>query len=85
MDFGKALTQIKQGKQLRRKAWGNRKFIYLVPGSQFIVNRPPLHGIFPLGTPMNYAPHIDVMDNNDVAQPWVASTEDMLAEDWEQA
>ena len=83
MNFGDALALIKQGKKLARSGWnGKNQFVFMVPGSQFQVSRPPLLGIYPEGTTINYHPHIDLRNADGVIVPWVASQGDMFAEDW---
>ena len=57
-------------------------FIFLVPGSHFEVNRPPLLGIYPEGTPIDYRSHIDMKTAQGDVVPWVASQTDLLADDW---
>ena len=57
-------------------------FLFLVQGSQFKVNRPPLLGIYQEGTKINYRPHIDMKTVNGEIVPWVASQSDLLEEDW---
>jgi len=57
-------------------------FIFLVPGSKFKVNRPPLLGIYPEGTEINYHAHIDMNTTTGEVVPWVASQSDILADDW---
>lgn len=84
MDFGGALRSLKQGEKLRRRGWNGRDmFIYLVPGSVFEVNRPPLLGIYPLGRVIRYKPHIDMCTAEGEHVPWLASQTDILADDWE--
>ena len=47
MDFGKAIEALKAGKKVAREGWnGKGMFLFLVPGSTFQVNRPPLLGIY---------------------------------------
>lgn len=58
-------------------------FLFLVPGSVFVVNRPPLLGIYPEGTTISYQPHIDMRTAQGSVVPWLASQSDMLADDWE--
>lgn len=83
MDFGQALTQLKNGAKVARNGWnGKGMFLFLVPGSTFKVNRPPLLGIYPEGTEINYCPHIDMKTADEKVVPWLASQTDMLAEDW---
>lgn len=86
MNFGQALEALKTGKLVTRPGWnGKGMFLYLVPGSTFAVNRPPLSGIYPEGTVITYLPHIDMKTADGSCVPWLASQTDILAEDWEAA
>lgn len=60
-----------------------RMFVFLVSGSTFKVNRPPLLGIYEDGTEINYQPHVDMKTADGTIVPWLCSQSDMLAEDWE--
>lgn len=81
--FGDALTALKAGFRVTREGWnGKGMFLFLVQGSTFQVNRPPLLGIYPEGTTINYRPHIDMRTVDGAIVPWVASQSDVLAEDW---
>lgn len=81
--FGDALVELKAGSRVARLGWnGKNMFLFLVPGSTFIVNRPPLLGIYPEGTAVQYHSHIDMCTANGTIVPWLASQTDMLAEDW---
>ena len=83
MDFSKALLEIKAGKKLARSGWnGVGQFVFLVPGSRFTVNRPPLLGIYPEGTEIDYCPHIDIRNAQGQIVPWLASQGDLMATDW---
>ena len=83
MNFGAALDALKAGERLCRAGWnGKGMFLFLVPGSTFQVNRPPLLGIYPEGTTINYHAHIDMKTAQDTVVPWLASQTDVLAEDW---
>jgi len=83
-DFSWALLHIKAGSKVAREGWnGKGMFIYLVPGSTFQVNRPPLLGIYPEGTTINYLSHIDMRTATGHCVPWLASQTDILADDWE--
>lgn len=83
MNFGDALAALKEGNRVARHGWnGKGMFLFLVPGSTFEVNRPPLLGIYPEGTVINYHPHIDMKTAQDTVVPWLASQTDVLAEDW---
>jgi hypothetical protein len=83
-DFGTALQHMRNGSCVRRSGWnGKNMFIFLVPGSVFKVNRPPLLGIFPAGQEVRYHPHIDMRTATGEIVPWLCSQTDMLSEDWE--
>jgi len=85
VEFGQALSLLKSGGRVRRKGWNGRgMFIFLVPGSVFQVNRPPLLGIYPEGTTVEYCPHVDMKTADGKVVPWLASQTDILAEDWEE-
>lgn len=82
--FGVALAGVKDGQRWSRRGWnGKNMFIFLVPGSIFKVNRPPLLGIYPEGTEINYHAHIDMRTADGQIVPWLASQTDILADDWE--
>jgi len=84
MNFGQALEALKNGKKVARSGWnGKGMFLFLVPGSQFAVSRPPLLGIYPEGTIINYHAHVDMKTATGDVVPWLCSQTDMLAEDWE--
>ncbi len=84
MDFSQALVQLKAGERVCRSGWnGKDMFVYLVDGSRFKVNRPPLLGIFPEGTEINYLPHIDMKTVDGSCVPWLANQTDIMADDWE--
>ena len=83
LTFGDALDLLKEGEKVARLGWnGKGMFLFLVPGSTFTVNRPPLLGIYPEGTEVNYHAHIDMKTADGQVVPWLASQTDMLAEDW---
>jgi hypothetical protein len=83
LTFGQAVEALKVGQKVAREGWnGKGMFLFLVPGSQFQVNRPPLLGIYPEGTTINYHPHIDMKTAQDTVVPWLASQTDVLADDW---
>ena len=84
MNYEGALTAIKAGLKVAREGWNGRgMFVFLVPGSTFKVNRPPLLGIFPEGTEVTYRPHIDIKNVDGSIAVWVPSITDQMAEDWQ--
>ncbi len=83
LTFGDALHFLKQGAKVARRGWnGKGMFLFRVPGSTFKVNRPPLLGIYPEGTEINYCPHVDMKTADGKIVPWLASQTDVLADDW---
>lgn len=83
MNFGHALELLKRGHRVARSGWnGKGMFLFLVPGSTFKVNRPPLLGIYPEGTEVNYHAHIDMKTADGQVVPWLCSQTDALASDW---
>jgi hypothetical protein len=83
LTFGDALVALKGGAKVARTGWnGKGMFVFLVPGSQFTVNRAPLLGIYPEGTPITYRPHIDIKGADGSISTWVPSIGDVMAEDW---
>ena len=84
MNYSDALHKIKEGKLLARKGWnGKGMFVFLVQGSTFTVNRPPLNIIFPEGTEITYRPHTDIKNADGSISTWVPSQGDQFSEDWE--
>lgn len=83
MDFSQALACLKEGHKVAREGWnGKEMFIFIVQGSTFEVNRPPLLGIYPEGTEITYQPHVDMRTANGTVVPWLCSQSDLLADDW---
>lgn len=84
LTFGDALQMLKAGKKVARTGWnGKGMFVYLVQGSTFAVNRPPLLGIYAEGTTINYNAHIDIKGADGSVSTWVPSIGDCLATDWQ--
>lgn len=83
MNFSQALDAIKTGKKVARSGWnGKNMFVFLVPGSRFKVNRPPLLGIYPEGTKIDYHAHVDLRTATGQIVPWLVGQTDLLADDW---
>lgn len=83
MSFGQAIEAAKQGMKIARAGWnGKGLFVFLVQGSTFTVNRPPLLGIYPEGTAITYRPHLDIKNADGSIATWAPSGSDALAEDW---
>jgi len=83
LTFGDAVHLLKLGHKVTRAGWnGKGIFLFLVLGSQFKVSRPPLLGIYPEGTEINYRPHIDMKTADGSVSTWNPTCNDVLAEDW---
>ncbi len=78
MNFGQALTELKNGNRVKRKGWnGDGIFLALqVPDKNSKMTQPYI-----------YIDTLGLKTNNPNAPkgrvPWLASQTDMLAEDWE--
>lgn len=84
MDIGGAMNAMREGKRVARSGWnGKGMFVFLVPGSTFQVSRPPLLGIYPEGTTINYHSHVDMKTADGTIVPWLCSQADLQAFDWE--
>lgn len=84
LPFSVVLDLVKNnGSRAARKGWnGKGMFIFLVPGSEFTVNREPLMSILGEGTKVKYHGHIDMKTADGMIVPWLASQTDILANDW---
>ncbi len=86
-DFGRALRVLKDGGCVTRGGWnGAHMCLVLIPGSHFEVSAGrPLAVHLPVGTPVDYRAHIDMLTADGSLVPWLASQSDVLAEDWQEA
>ncbi len=74
MNFGEALTSVKQGKKIARSGWnGKGMWVELqVPDAHSKMTLPYLY--------LNYP--ADAQNTPGARVPWLASQTDILAEDW---
>ena len=94
MNFGHALTALKQGHKVARAGWnGKGMWIALTPGSSFAVQHAKEgHAAYHRaqeiedagrGADIKLLPHIDMRAaDGSMVIGWLASQTDMLAEDW---
>ena len=83
MNIGNAVEAMKRGLRVARSGWnGKGMYLFLVNGSTFEVNRPPLLGIYPEGTEIRYNAHVDMRTADGSIAPWLCSQSDLLADDW---
>ena len=83
MDFGIVLQALQGGKRARRPYMAEGTFIYLVPGSEFTVSRPPLNVHYAEGTQIRYHSHIDIAYSDGSCGVWPMPQADVLADDWQ--
>jgi len=72
VDFGQALAHMKNGGRAERNCWNCSSWIRLV--------EPEGTSDFDYG--MENMPYLEMKTAEDTLVPWVASHEDLLAEDW---
>jgi hypothetical protein len=83
MNYSEALHHVKFGALMARHGWNGKNMgIFLVPGSEFEINREPWLTIFPPGTKIKYRAHIDLIAADGTVGPWTPSSTDQLADDW---
>lgn len=83
LNFGEALDIIlREKKKMTHSGWQGKKFIYLVPSSNFVVNRGPLNDVFENGTDIDYNDHIDIMLSDGTCEPYMPSQSEMTRIDW---
>jgi hypothetical protein len=80
--FSSALDLLREGKRVGRREWKNARFVFLVDGSTFTVNRAPLNKFYSEGTQVIYRPHIDMCGADGSIGTWSPSMVDILALDW---
>lgn len=80
--FDLALVKIRMGKRVGRREWKNARYVFLVDGSEFEVNRAPLNKFFAEGTKVSYRPHIDMCGSDNTIGTWSPSMVDLMASDW---
>lgn len=87
MDFGAALTALRDGKKVERSGWNGRG-MYIVlqqgypDGIGINANTAKATGI-PEGTMCRFRPYLMMWTAQEDFVPWVASQTDLLADDWE--
>lgn len=83
LSFSAALESVKAGKKISREGWnGKGMFAFLVPGSNFKVDRAPLNTMYDAGTKVTYRPHIDLKAVDGTVGVWNPNMMDILADDW---
>ena len=81
--FGTALASLKDGARVRRAAWADGTFIYIVPSRRVNLNRAPLANFFPETDVIEHVAHISMCDINMRVRVWTPTHDDLLNNDWE--
>ena len=81
--FGIALSSLKNGARVRRAAWADGTFIYVVPTRQINPDRAPLANFFPETDVIECVAHINMCDINMRGRVWGPTHDDLLNNDWE--
>lgn len=82
MDFGSAISILKDGGIVTRKGWnGKGMYLYYVPASEYEPCTEAAKREFE-GKPVPYRAYIAMKTVDKEIVPWVASQTDILAEDW---
>lgn len=82
LNFSHAIHMLHSGRQMYRTTWVDSSFIFLVHGSDFIVNREPLASVLGHGVEVSYHQHIDIWKEGNFVSVWTPTQEDMGASDW---
>lgn len=64
---------------IRRKARTSKPS---VSSQLFVVDRPPLSTIYPVGSELHHRQHIDQRQADGTHAPWTPTSTDLLAADW---
>ena len=84
MNFGEVLEELRKGKRACREGWnGKNMWIYIERGKTipFDLLREPQRSW--LGSDMKVKDHFNLKNaQGDIVVGWLASQEDMLADDW---
>ena len=76
MDFGEALKTLKEGKKVARAGWNGK--------GQFVEKYGPYSICHPENNELRTsAEFLHLKNAQDIYVPWVPSTGDLFAEDWE--
>ncbi|HCR0680669.1 TPA: DUF2829 domain-containing protein [Klebsiella aerogenes] len=82
MNFGEALSALKDGKKVFRSGWnGANQFAWHVPAGEYPARMEAIKGFFP-DDKVPYAAYFALKNAQGKVVPWVPSVGDILAEDW---
>ncbi|MNX77180.1 hypothetical protein D3C86_1087070 [compost metagenome] len=83
LDFGDALTHLRQGRRVARSGWnGKGMFVYHVPAASYPVQTGAAKEYFGEGAMVPYSAYFALKGVDGAVSTWVPSINDCLAEDW---
>lgn len=82
-NFGEAIKALKSGKKVQRKGWnGKGMFIYYVPENKYPYVTEIGKSISDKDGNVYYNAYLAIKNVDNTVSTWVASINDILAEDW---
>lgn len=82
-NFGEAIEALKSGKKVQRKGWnGKGMFIYYVPENKYPYVTEIGKSISDKYGNVYYNAYLAIKNVDNTVSTWVASINDILAEDW---
>lgn len=82
-NFGEAIEALKSGKKVQRKGWnGKGMFIYYVPANKYPYVTEVGKSISDKDGNVCYNAYLAIKNVDSSVSTWVASINDILAEDW---
>lgn len=85
MDFGDALTYMKDGGWLTRKACGKGTFVYYVPAASYPAQTGAAKAHFGSNALVPYHAYLAIKKHDDTVCVFIPGMDSILAEDWEMA
>ena len=83
LTFGEAIEALKAGQKLARTGWnGKGMFVYYVPAAHYPAQTGVAKAYFGEDTKVHYNAYIAIKNTNESVSTWIASINDILAEDW---
>lgn len=80
-EIGNAVSLLKSGIRIARKAWDKGVFIYYIPSGRYPARVEAIKGIYQ-NDEVPYNEYIAIKNSNNRISPWNPTTDDILAEDY---
>ena len=83
LNYGDALNRLKRGMAMARKGWNGRgMFVYHVPANAYPAQTGVAKQYFGENALVPYNEYLAIKNVDDTVSTWVASINDMMAQDW---